>query len=270
MPERAPAGLSSDVHRVAVGPLDGEARPHLVEDRRLLLDRHRVALGVEADHAAAEREQQQAVARLPVGRGEHPRLARHALALLGLRRGDGVPGEVGLGVLVDRDRHRPGEQRDRDRRAVLRARRRREEVAVPDAVLLGLVAAPARGVPHGHAVVAVEVGDERLARPAARSRRRRQAAARTAARLLEPVVRRFLRDDDVVDMALLEPGGGDLDEAGPGLELADAWRRRSSPCPRAGRRRAAGPWRRAGPCRAPSPRCPRARACRVAASNSWK
>src|SRR5262249_6294661 len=35
------------------------------------------------------------------------------------------------------------------------------------------------------------------------------------------VVRGFLRDDDVVGMALLDRGGGDLDEAGPGPELFD-------------------------------------------------
>src|SRR5512133_1248560 len=40
-------------------------------------------------------------------------------------------------------------------------------------------------------------------------------------RLVDPVVRRFLRDDHVVDVALAQAGGGDADELRLGAKLAD-------------------------------------------------
>ena len=77
-----------------------------------------------------------------------------------------------------------------------------------------------------------------------------------------PVVRGFLGDRDVVGVALAEAGAGDADEPAALLELGDACRCRSSPWPAGGRRRAGTARWRAGPCRRPVPRCPRARACR--------
>src|SRR6059036_2203713 len=56
--------------------------------------------------------------------------------------------------------------------------------------------------------------------PASRPAPARKAAA--PAFLLKAVVRRFLGDDDVVDVALLEPGRGDAHETRPRLQLADA------------------------------------------------
>ena len=168
--ERLPA-----VHGVAVRALDREARPHLVQDRRALLDRHGVALGVQPGDAAVAGQQQQPVARLAVGRAELPGAARNALALLGPGRGHRVAREVALGVLLDADAGGPREQRHGHGRPVLRARGRRQEVAVPDAGLLRLVGAPAGGVPDREPVIAVEVGHERLLDTAA-------AAAGTPAR----------------------------------------------------------------------------------------
>src|SRR5678815_2069508 len=46
-------------------------------------------------------------------------------------------------------------------------------------------------------------------------------ATRGRAPLLHPVVRRLLGDDDVVDVALAEPAGGDADEARVPPELLD-------------------------------------------------
>src|SRR5437773_12557042 len=46
--------------------------------------------------------------------------------------------------------------------------------------------------------------------------------AKALARLLKAVVRRFLGDDDVVDVALLEAGRGDAHESRARLQLADA------------------------------------------------
>src|SRR6185295_17774481 len=58
------------------------------------------------------------------------------------------------------------------------------------------------------------------AAPASRATPAREAKARV--RSLKAVVRRFLGDDDVVDVALLQAGGGDAHEARAGLQLADA------------------------------------------------
>src|SRR5439155_26627946 len=67
--------------------------------------------------------------------------------------------------------------------------------------------------------------DERRQAPAAPASS--AAPARTATPpvlLFKAVVGRFLGDDDVVDVALLEPGRGDAHEARPRLQLADAGR----------------------------------------------
>ena len=159
-------------HGVVLGPLYREARPHLVERRLRLLDGDGVALRVKADDAPVGGEQEQAVARLAVSRGEHPRLAADALPLLVARRGHVVTGQVALRVGRDGHAHRSGEERHRHRRAVLRACRRGEEVAVPDAVLLGLVRAPRGRMSHRDAVVPAEVGHERLGVAPAAGRQR--------------------------------------------------------------------------------------------------
>ena len=70
------------------------------------------------------------------------------------------------------------QQRHRDRRLAVAAGRRRQEVAVPDAFLL----APARvfqlgGIAQAHAVLAVEVREERLAAPRGRPAGRSSTAA---------------------------------------------------------------------------------------------
>src|SRR5207249_862064 len=58
------------------------------------------------------------------------------------------------------------------------------------------------------------------AAPASRTAPAREAKALEL--LLKAVVRRFLGDDDVVDVALLQAGGGDAHEARARLQLADA------------------------------------------------
>src|SRR6185503_5582246 len=58
------------------------------------------------------------------------------------------------------------------------------------------------------------------AAPASRATPAREAKARV--RSLKAVVRRFLGDDDVVDVALLQAGGGDAHEARARLQLTDA------------------------------------------------
>ena len=97
-----------------------------------------------------------------------------------------------------------------------------------------------------------------------------------AACLLAAVVRRFLGDHHVVDVALARAGRGDANQPGLGLQVPDRWRSRSSPCRRAGRRPAGGPSSTGCPCAARGPRCPRAPACRCRrrssgrSNSSWK
>ena len=156
------------------------------------------------------------------------------------------------------------------RYAHCRARGRRRH-RVPSGRPPGAAVLPAAGVGRGGGAFAAareraqaapgEVG------PGGRGREReakkeilgRARPARLA--LLRPVVRRFLRDDHVVHVALAEAGGGDANRASRRAAGPRSSRSRSSPCRRAGRRPAGGPSRRRCPCAATGPRCPRAPAC---------
>ncbi len=69
--------------RVALGALEREARPDLVDRPGLALVAGGVALGIEPDDLFVHLEQRQPVARGPVRGREGPRLAGDALALLG-------------------------------------------------------------------------------------------------------------------------------------------------------------------------------------------
>ena len=104
----------------------------------------------------------------------------------------------------------------------------------------------------------------------------RRDAGQPDAALLEAVVRRFLGDDHVVDVALAHAGRRDPRRSCASRpQLRRSCRSRSSPCRPAGRRPAGGPWPPRCPCTARGPRCPRARACRRRRSSSrsnssWK
>ena len=242
-----------------------------------------------SSNAAIGVDGEPATTRAPVGRRDdrvavaHPdrllaRRGRRRARRLGAQLGLAELGDAGavdaaaevvrhqLHAVADAERRHAELEERRDRRAARRRRRptpgrRRGSSAcglrAPHAPRPRSCAgrAPSRRAPRARgARSAASTGRRGRATSTGRSA---SARARRAARRPQPpaVIRRLLRDRDVVRVALAQAGAGDADERAPPSAPRSS-RRRSSPSPAAGRRRAGARRPQRAPCTARGPRSP--------------